>query len=743
MSGTAHVGRPTRRVEGHLKVTGQARYAAEYTAPGLLHGRIVSSAVPAGRVARIDDKAARALPGVIEIFTHENRIRTAWFNFRWRDDTAPPGTHFRPLHSDRILFDGQPLALVVAESEEAARDAAALIVIEYDREPHASNLEAERARAYRPPRKRLGIPRPPRPRGAAEAAFARASHKIEARYRLAPEFHQPMELYGTTCIWEGRNRLTIYDKTQGTRTCRAYVARVFGLAKKNVRVVNEHVGGAFGSGLRPQANLFCAVMASLSLERAVRVVMTRQQMFHIGHRPDSLQDVALAADGEGRLQAISHHAVAATSVYEDYQENLVNWAGLLYRCDNVRLSYELARLNTCTPVDMRAPGAASGITALECAMDELSYAVGIDPLELRRRNASLRDGNTGKEFTAKALDACLDAGAARFGWDRRSPGPRSMSEGHELIGWGMASGVWDAFAIFHTARVRLTPDGGVEVSSAVSDIGTGTRTLMAQIAAESFGLPIEGVTVRLGDSSLPFAPMEGGSWTAASIGPAVEAASLAVKKTLFGHARKMGNSPLADAAFEDVEVAGGQIALRSDRTRGLAIAEVLLAAGLPAIEERNTFVPDILQMWKHSSHTFSAVFAEVRVDDELGVVRVTRIVCAVAAGRILNPRTARSQILGGVVMGIGMALHEGGITDHALGRLMNRDLAEYHLPAHADIHDIEVVFVDDPDPRASPLGVKGVGEIGVVGTAAAVANAIFHATGKRVRELPITLDKLL
>jgi xanthine dehydrogenase YagR molybdenum-binding subunit len=415
---------------------------------------------------------------------------------------------------------------------------------------------------------------------------------------------------------------------------------------------------------------------------------------------------------------------------------------LLYRCGNVRLTYELAKLDTCTPVDMRAPGAASGMLAVECALDELAAQVGLDPLELRRRNASVRDDNGNKEFTAKALESCYREGAAAFGWGQRSPAPRSQREGNELIGWGMSTGVWDAFMIFVTARARLLVDGGLEIECAASDIGTGTRTILAQIAAQSFGMALGQVTVRLGDSRLPFAPVEGGSWTAASAGAAVDGACQAVRRTLFRHARRIGNSPLAGATFEEVEVKAGRIARRDDPARGLAIAEVMEAADLTSIEEKNTALPDVLQMMKYASHSYSAVFAEVRVDHELGVVRVTRVVCATAAGRILNPATARSQILGGVVMGIGMALHEEGMTDHRLGRLMNHNLAEYHLPAHADVQGIEVIFVDDPDPRASPLGVKGLGEIGIVGTAAAVANAIFHATGKRVRDFPITIDKL-
>jgi xanthine dehydrogenase YagR molybdenum-binding subunit len=738
-----HIGRPTSRIDGPLKVTGRAKYAAEYPAPDLLHGYIVGSTIASGRISKLDLDRARLVPGVVEIFTHDNRGKAAWLDRSWRDEVAPPGHPFRPLNSDRILFDGQPIALVVADSYEAARDAASLVTAEYEVDEHCTELERKRAEAYVPPKKRSGIPPPPDPRGDAETAFAEAPIKISRDYRVNAEHHNPMEMFGTTCVYEGPGTLTIYDKTQGSQNAQGYVTSVFGLKAKNVKLINHYVGGAFGSGLRPQHQLFFAVMASLELKRSVRVSLTRSQMFHIGYRPDTYQTVSLAADGQGRLQSVMHDAVASTSHYEDYQEAVVNWSGMMYHCENVKLSYRLAKLDTATPCDMRAPGAAIGVTALECALDELSYEVGIDPLEIRRLNFASKDENTDKQFTSKALDACYREGAAAFGWEKRKSAPRSMQEGQELIGWGVSTGMWDAFLQKAEASAKLYANGKLEVSTAASDIGTGTWTILTQIGADAFGLALEDVTARIGESTLPMSPVEGGSWTAASNGSAVQAACDAVRKTLFKHAKKMANSPLADSKLEDVEVRGGRIYRIDDPGRSLAIAEVMHAADLPEIEEKGKVSPNLLQMIKYISYTHSAVFAEVRVDEDLGVIRVTRIVCAAAAGRILNPKTARSQILGGVVMGIGMALHEEAMTDHRLGKIMNHNFAEYHIPSHADIEDIEVIFVDEHDDKVSPLGVKGLGEIGIVGTAAAVANAIFHATGKRVRDFPITIDKVL
>jgi xanthine dehydrogenase YagR molybdenum-binding subunit len=518
------------------------------------------------------------------------------------------------------------------------------------------------------------------------------------------------------------------------------VVNVFGLSSKDVRVLSPFVGGAFGSGLRPQYQLFLAAMAALELKRSVRVVLTRDQMFTLSYRPDTIQSVALGASRDGRLQAVIHEAVAGTSQFEDFQEPTVNWSAFLYHCDNVRLSYKLAKIDTATPADMRAPGGATGVFALETAMDELAYATGVDPLELRLRNYSDRDENEDKPYSSKELRECYRQGAERFGWSKRKPSPRSMREGRELVGWGMATGIWEVMMFPTRARAVLTADGRLEIACATADIGPGTYTILTQIAADALGLAMDDVTTKIGDSSLPDAFVEGGSATAASAGSAVLAACRDVREKLFTSARQLDDSPLANASLEHVTFADGRIVLTSDPSRAVTFADALRAGGVERIEGRGKAGPDAGAPF--SSYAHSAIFAEVKVDEELGVVRVTRIVDAVAAGKILNPKTARSQILGGVVFGIGMALEEESMLDHDLGRFMNHNIAEYHVPVHADVHDIDVIFVEEHE-TANPLGVKGVGEIGVVGTAAAIGNAIYHATGVRVRHLPITLDKLL
>ncbi len=466
-------------------------------------------------------------------------------------------------------------------------------------------------------------------------------------------------------------------------------------------------------------------------------------MFYLTWRPSSFQTISLACDRDGHLTSVMHHAVHATSRYEDYQENVANWSGLAYKCENTKISYEIVKLDISTPGDMRAPGAATGVTALEAAMDELAYEAGVDPLEFRRRNFVHRDQNQDKDLTSKALHACYRQGASRFGWSQRSMEPRSMRDGRELIGWGMATGIWEASMSPAEAKVRYCADGTVVVSAAASDIGTGTYTILGQIAAECFDLQISDVTVRLGDSSLPKTGVEGGSWTAASSGSAVQAAAKAVIGKLLKYTQGLENSPLAEASEDEVDIAEGRLVLAANHQVGVAVADIMEAIGLSSIEDVGKAGPDKALTKKFAAYTHSAVFVEVRVDDDLGVVRVTRVVSAVAAGRILNPKTARSQILGGIVMGLGMALHEVGMIDHRTGRIVNHNLAEYHIPAHADVDDLDVIFVEEVDDKASPIGVKGLGEIGVIGVAAAVSNAIFHATGKRLRAFPITIDKIL
>src|ERR1044072_450633 len=727
-----HIGTPTSRVDGHAKVTGAAKYAAEFNTDGLVHGCIVASTIAKGRITHIDTSEALRVAGVIAVRTHENRPRRARTDRSYKEDVAPPGSPFRPLYDDKVAFSGQPVALVLADEWEIAKFAADLVRVAYDAEAHATDLKLERGAAFEPDK--------PTKRGDADKAFAAAAVQHDAEYSIPIEHHNPMETHATTVILQGDGKMDVYEKTQGVMNSHKYITSVFSLSKGAIRVLSHYVGGAFGSGLRPQHQFVLAVMGAIALKRSVRVVLTRQQMYSLGYRPATIQRIALGARPNGTLDATIHEATSITSQYEDFQRNVTNWSGALYKSPTAKYAHKLTRLDLPTPGDMRAPGGACGVYALECAMDELAVKLDLDPVELRLRCYSDRDQNGDIPYTSKKLRECYAQGAAAFGWDKRSPAPRSMRNGSELVGFGMATGVWEAMQMKTAVRIALTANGHAEVACATSDIGTGTYTIMAQVAADMLGLPLPNVTIQLGDSTLPYSPLEGGSWTAASVLNAIAVTAAAVRKELLRFAKKERGSPLAGAKVDDVVLKDGRIVLKSDPSRAVPIADAMRLGDVGGIEKENSARPN--DAGSRARYTHSAIFAEVKVDEQLGVVRVTRVVNSVAAGRILNPKTARSQVMGGVVWGIGMALHEETLIDHNFGRYVNANLAEYHVPVNADIHDIEVIFVDEPDELINPLGIKGVGEIGVVGTAAAIANAIYHATGKRVRDLPITVDKL-
>jgi xanthine dehydrogenase YagR molybdenum-binding subunit len=503
---------------------------------------------------------------------------------------------------------------------------------------------------------------------------------------------------------------------------------------EDVRVMSPFMGGGFGSGLRPQFEVVLAVLAARALQRSVRVVLTRPQMYEVGYRPAMIQRIELGANAGGTLDAITHDATTVTSQYEDFFRQETGWSGLLYKCANARYAHKLAKLDLVTSCDMRAPSAPTAMFALESAMDELAVALKLDPLELRLRCYSERDQNNDRPFSSKALRECYRQGAEAFGWDKRIPEPRSMRDGSDLIGFGMATGIWEAAQMPIAVRIALTADGHAEVACATSDIGTGTYTIMAQVAADMLGLPLDNITIKLGDSSLPQSPVEGGSWIAASVSNGIVTTAAAIRDELLRLAQQMPNSPLSKVASDEIALTDGKLVSKRDGTRSVSIGEAMRHGTVDRIEQEKKTTP--AQDFSRASNTHAAVFTEVRVDEQLGVVRVTRVVSAVAAGRILNTKTASSQISGSVVWGIGMALHEETLIDHRFGRIMNANIAEYHVPVNADVHEIKV---DD----SNPLGVKGLGEIGIVGVPAAIANAVYHATGKRVRDLPITLDKLL
>jgi xanthine dehydrogenase YagR molybdenum-binding subunit len=736
-----YIGKPTNRVDGVAKVTGKAKYAAEFEVPNLAYGFIVTGTIAKGRITAIDTRAAEAAPGVVRVLTHLNAPR---LGPKLSTEVSPPRGNaeerdksFRALQSDRIAFNGQPVALVVAETYEQARYAARLVEVAYDAESHATDTEAVRGRARVPAQGR-----PPRPRGNPEEAMRTAPVKVEAEYRIPIEHHNPMEPHAALAVWQG-DRLTIFDKTQGVYDVRAHLASSFSVPEENVTVVAPFVGGAFGSSLRPNYYPALTAMAARELRRPVKVVYTRTQMFtgH-GYRPYTIQRVALGADRSGKLSAMIHEAVHNTSSFEEFSDGTTNFPRQVYACPNLHARLRIVPTDLNTPTWMRAPGAVSGMFALECALDELAYSLQVDPLELRLVNYAEVDPDSGKPFSSKALRECYRLGAEKFGWKDRSFQPRSMRDGRLLVGWGMATGVWGAWQNPASAKVTLRADGTAQVASAATDIGPGTYTVVTMIAAEFLGLEMERVQFELGESRFPFAPSQGGSTMTASVGTAVRGAALAIGARLLSLANQAADSPLRGATADDVEMLDGRLRRKNEPSRFVAIADVMRRNGLTEITQTFDSSPSPVRQ-RYATLAHGAQFVEVKVDPELGSVRVTRAIEVTACGKIINPKASHSQEIGGVVWGIGMALQEATEIDHRYGRIMNPNLQHYHVPVNADVHMIETLFVEEDDTIVNPLGVKGMGELGMVGIPAAIANAVFHATGRRIRELPITPDKLL
>lgn len=735
-----YIGKEMRRVDGVAKVTGLAKYAAEFQVPNLAHGFIVQGTIAKGRITAIDTSEAERAPGVVGVLTHLNAPR---LGPKPAGEDSPPTAReerdksFRALQSDRIFFNGQPVALVVAETFEQARYAARLVKITYAAEKHVTDTEAVRDQGFLPPQDP-----PPKKRGTPAEALAAAPVKVEAEYRIPIEHHNPIEPHGAIAYWQG-DRLTMFDKSQEVYQVRRHLASAFGVPEENVSVVSPYVGGAFGSSLRPNYYPSLTAMAARELRRPVKVVYTRRQMFtgH-GYRPYTIQKIALGAERGGKLVSMVHHAVHNTSTFEEFSDMTTGFTKSVYACPNLDAPQTIVRTDLPTPTWMRAPGAVSGMFALECAMDELAYALKIDPLELRLINYAETDPDSGKPFSSKALRECYRLGAERFGWKNRKPEPRSMRDGRLLVGWGMATGIWGAFQMPASAKVTLKADGTAHVTSATSDIGPGTYTVITMIAAEYLGLPAEQVTFELGDTKFPRAPAQGGSWTTASIGTAVHGAARQIATRLMEMANKATGSPLAGAAADDLELADGVLRRKGNPSTSVRVADVLRSNGLTEISETFESRPSP-ERQKYATFAHGAQFVEVKVDPDLGTVRVTRVIEVTASGKIMNPLTSHSQEIGGVVWGIGMALEEATEIDHRFGRMMNPDLQHYHVPVNADVYEVETLFVEEDDKIVNPLGVKGMGELGMVGIPAAIANAVFHATGTRVRDLPITPDKLL
>ena len=736
MSGTV-IGYGLDRTDGVLKTTGGARYAAEFVLPRLCHAVMVLATVPRGRIVDLDASKAEHAPGVLLVLTHRNAQALPEHG---RAAFKPPaGRAMSLLQDDVVHYNRQPIAVVVADTFEHAVAAAALVDATYATQPPMLDFARERGREYKP-KEVMGKP-PDASWGDPDGGERGAEVRVDATFTTPMQSHNPLEPHATIAHWEG-DRLTLYDATQYVSGVRETVSKTLGIPADNVRVISPFVGGGFGCKGSAWSHVTLAAMCAQKLGRPVKLVVDRQQMFGpVGGRPTTWQRVALGARRDGTLTFIRHDAVSHTSDFEDWVEPSAAVSRMLYECPSGATTQRLVKLNTGTPTFQRAPGEATGSFALEVALDELAAALRMDPLELRLRNYAEKEADTGKPFSSKHLRECYLQAAERFGWSRRTPAPRSMRVDGQLVGWGVATATYPARRMAASARARLEPDGSLLVQSGSQDIGTGTYTVMTQVAAETVGVDPARVRFELGDTTLPHAPVSGGSMSAASVGPAVQAACARLRDALIARAVGDNASPLYRAAAADVAIEAGDVFVRAQPRRRETIAALAgrMSGALDTIAEAKPGD----EKDRYALHSFGAVFAEVHVDPELGVIRVPRIVATYDVGRRLNAKTATSQLQGGIVWGVSFALLEHAILDGRDGRIVNANLAEYHVPVNADIQTIDVTFVDHPDFAFNPLGIRGIGEIGITGVPGALANAIHHATGRRIRDLPITLDKLL
>ncbi len=721
----------TDRVDGRQKVTGAATYAAEPTIAGLTYAVLAGSNIAKGAIKAIDTKGAEGAPGVLKVITYQNMPASPGYS--GTGDTGSFG--LKLFGSNRIYFDGQPIALVVADTYERAVYAVSLIKCQYDKEISQTDLEANAGKAA-PPKNRKGYKR-----GEADA-WKTAPVNLEAEYKMPNEVHNPMELGSILAVWEGADKLTVYDKTQGVKGSQQTYARLFGLQRENVHVVSPFVGGAFGMALRTWPYEVAAVMAAKETSRPVKLMLTRMQMFTmVGYRPCTSQTIGIGATADGKLTGLTHTATALTSTYEEFTEGVVNMSQFMYACPNVDTNYNLVQLDVSVPTWMRGPGEATGAFALESAMDEMAYKLDMDPMEFRIRNFAETDPERNLPWSSNNLKEAYQIGAEKIGWASRNRTPRSMKEGGWLVGYGMSTGVFGAGRSGATARAQLLANGKVLIQSAASDIGPGTGTAMVNIASEVLGIPTKQITFELGDSNLPQAPTQGGSGTVSAVGSAVYDVCKALQEKLLELAAAKEGSPFKEVVKENIIYKNGTVGIK-DSTTTVSYTDILRQANLPQIDiTRESKGGNERQ--QYSMRSFSVHFTKVHVHPATGVVRVKHAVTVGDAGKIISLKTAESQMIGGVTGGIGMALMEEALYDHRYGRYVNNNLADYHVPVNADVPKIDVLFVNKPDYKVNPIGAKGMGEIALIGYAASVANAVYHATGKRIRELPITCDKVL
>jgi CO/xanthine dehydrogenase Mo-binding subunit len=740
------LGAPVDRVDGPLKVTGAAPYPVDAAYPDMAYAALVRSTIAAGRILEIDVDAARAVDGVQAVITHLDAPRLG---------RAPAGALGlpppAPLQDDRILHYGQYVAVVVADTPQKANEAARLVTVTYDPQEALLDLDDERGELVPNPFGYDAV------RGDVDAGLAAADVVHDAVYTTAENTNNPLGLFATVAAWDG-DTVVVHDASQWTSYARTTIASAFGLPEEAVRVHAPYLGGGFGAGLRAWQHVILAVLAARVIDRPVKVVLTRPQMFTgLGHRPDTRQRIRLGATREGDLLAIDHEAYQTVAMEDDNLEFVSLVTTDSYACPNIRARDFQRRLNIPNPGSMRAPGEAQGGFALESAIDELAYELAMDPLDLRLRNYAETHPQLDLPWSSKALRECYAVGAERFGWSDRNPAVGSMIDGPWQVGYGLAGVTYLWWQVRCQARVTIAADGTAYVRSAANDPGTGTYTVMQQLSAELLGLPLDQVRVGLGDSDMPWAPAAGGSGLTGALGNAIAVAVRALHEQLLGLAARDEASPLRGCGHDDIVAVDGRLIRRTGRIRsrsgrerpegdpgaGESYVEILARNGLEELTaDGESTPPDPTELGMAPSGAFAAKFVEVRVDRDLGRIRIARIVAVIDGGRILNEKLARSQVIGGTVGGIGQAIFEETITDAGTGRIANPTFGDYLVPVNADVPDINVVFVGEPD-RMTPTGTKGVGEVGLAGTAAAIANAVYHATGRRIRSLPITIDQLL
>lgn len=734
----SNAGQPLTRRDGVLKVTGRATYAADNHPEGMLYAVTAVSRIARGRVTALDVAAAKAHPGVVEVLTPANRPPLAHDP---EEKMLPFGFRVEVLQNDGVRYVGQPIALVIAETLEAATEGAALLNPQYEVADARTNL----SNGDRFDTAAVGIGMPARTaHGDIAAGLAAATRVIEADYVTPAQYHNAMEPHAVVAEWDG-DRVTLDMPNQAMALSCASYAAYFGIPAENVLIRSPFLGGGFGSKAILNGPQILAILAARMLKRPVKLALTRAQMYGpVGHRGHTWQKLRIGTDSNGRLTALHHHALCATSSFDEFLEAAANASLPLYESPAILVEHEGLRLDTGTPGPMRAPGEASGSATLEVAMDEAAVACGMDPLEFRLANYAETEPGTGRPFSSKALRECYSEGAKRFGWAGRPLEPRQMrDENGFLVGWGMGTAVFHCPHFPAEARATLRADGTALVETAGADMGQGAWTALAQIAAEALGLDPDQVEFHSGVSSLPDGGIAGGSGHTASAGLALNNAGEDAIAKLAALATADPASPLFGAGNIGVVARSGRLHRLDDEGRSESYVEILARAGQAEVIGTAKAARDQETAAAHAMFSHGAVFAEVKVDPDLGQIRATRLVGAFAAGRVINPRLVRSQYFGGMIWGASFALHEEAITDRRTGRIMNADLAEYHVPVNADVPSLDAILIEENDPYVNPLGIKGVGEIGITGTVGAVANAVWHATGVRVRRFPIRIEDLI